>query len=408
MENEAPYAEDVTNSIGVGDDGGPLEADLTEVAGDADDVPVFDPFSGPSHGTLTLLPSGRFTYTPVAGYSGTDSFVYRVRDGMAARTGTVTIEIEYEAPVALDVSYVVPKGSTLEPSGERKLTEVAAFDTGGEELTAELVSGPAHAASFTVYPDGTFRYEPLAGYEGTDGFQFRVGDGLTFSAPATVGLIVTGKARPKDDVFYLPEDGTLEVDAAWGLLGNDFVPAGTAVSVVLIGNTPGLSVDADGGFSYDVWQLQDVVETFHYRLVQTIGGAVVNSIVATVTLVRAQAVPKLTLVSETWSDGNVGIGRDVEAETYSKRWVAEGADGRADLKLPNSGNLPLGLVAGGKVTVTAVFSVSSAMWFDQGKLYVSGFEMGDLVRVPAAWRQTIPHEPEGSTQIRFDRDKGLL
>jgi VCBS repeat-containing protein len=39
--------------------------------------------TGPSHGTLVLNPNGSFTYTPSAGYSGTDSFSYRAFDGSA-------------------------------------------------------------------------------------------------------------------------------------------------------------------------------------------------------------------------------------------------------------------------------------------------------------------------------------
>ena len=39
--------------------------------------------TNPSHGTLTLNANGSFTYTPTAGYTGPDSFVYRARDAAA-------------------------------------------------------------------------------------------------------------------------------------------------------------------------------------------------------------------------------------------------------------------------------------------------------------------------------------
>ena len=32
--------------------------------------------SGPAHGTVSLQPNGGFTYTPAAGFSGTDAFTY--------------------------------------------------------------------------------------------------------------------------------------------------------------------------------------------------------------------------------------------------------------------------------------------------------------------------------------------
>jgi hypothetical protein len=52
-------------------------------------------FTGPAHGTLTnFLEDGSFLYTPDAGFTGTDSFVYYVWDGVAASADvTVTIEV---------------------------------------------------------------------------------------------------------------------------------------------------------------------------------------------------------------------------------------------------------------------------------------------------------------------------
>jgi hypothetical protein len=72
-------------------DGGPLSAELV---------------SGPANGTLTLNPDGSFTYTPSAGFSGTDSFTYRAGDGSAV-SGTATVTIT--------VSAADQPGVTLEP-----------------------------------------------------------------------------------------------------------------------------------------------------------------------------------------------------------------------------------------------------------------------------------------------------
>ncbi len=50
--------------------------------------------TGPSHGTITLNSDGSFTYTPLAGYVGSDSFTYRASDGTTnSNTATVTISI---------------------------------------------------------------------------------------------------------------------------------------------------------------------------------------------------------------------------------------------------------------------------------------------------------------------------
>ncbi len=51
--------------------------------------------SGPAHGQLTLDANGSFSYTPAAGYSGSDSFLYAASDGKAgSNTATVSIAVK--------------------------------------------------------------------------------------------------------------------------------------------------------------------------------------------------------------------------------------------------------------------------------------------------------------------------
>jgi VCBS repeat-containing protein len=53
------------------------------------------PVSGVAHGTLTLNADGSFTYTPEAGFTGTDTFTYRLNDGTdPSQPGTVTITVQ--------------------------------------------------------------------------------------------------------------------------------------------------------------------------------------------------------------------------------------------------------------------------------------------------------------------------
>ena len=50
--------------------------------------------AGPAHGTLSLNANGGFTYTPVTGYFGGDSFTYRVSDGfLNSNVATVTLTV---------------------------------------------------------------------------------------------------------------------------------------------------------------------------------------------------------------------------------------------------------------------------------------------------------------------------
>jgi VCBS repeat-containing protein len=66
--------------------------------------------SDPSHGSVTLNSNGSFSYTPDAGYSGSDWFTYKANDGTAdSNTATVNITITADAPPA------APTGLTATP-----------------------------------------------------------------------------------------------------------------------------------------------------------------------------------------------------------------------------------------------------------------------------------------------------
>ncbi|MCW5521235.1 cadherin-like domain-containing protein, partial [Aureitalea sp. L0-47] len=57
------------------------------------------PVSGPSNGTLTINPDGSFTYTPNAGFFGTDQFVYEIFDnGAPVATDQATVYLTVADP----------------------------------------------------------------------------------------------------------------------------------------------------------------------------------------------------------------------------------------------------------------------------------------------------------------------
>jgi uncharacterized delta-60 repeat protein len=72
---------------------------------------------GPIHGTLTLNPNGSFTYTPNAGYYGTDTFAYKITDGGAnsniATVSLTVVRTSNAAPVAVNDSYTINEDTTL-------------------------------------------------------------------------------------------------------------------------------------------------------------------------------------------------------------------------------------------------------------------------------------------------------
>ncbi|MGC3971772.1 MAG: cadherin-like domain-containing protein [Pirellulales bacterium] len=91
-------------------------------------------------------------------------------------------------PVAVANSYSLSEDGSLSQAAPGVLANDS--DVEGNSLTAELVSGPAHATSFTFNADGSFTYVPTANWNGADSFQYRVFDGTAYSSAATVTLNV--------------------------------------------------------------------------------------------------------------------------------------------------------------------------------------------------------------------------
>ena len=142
--------------------------------------------SGPSHGTLALATDGGFTYTPNANYYGTDTFVYRVRDGDGGSdTATVTLVVDMveDAPVANAQSKTVIEDS------RRAITLTATDVDAIGAPTFTIVTPPVHGVLTGEAPLVT--YEPAPNYNGPDSFTFIVTDGELNSNVATVSLTVT-------------------------------------------------------------------------------------------------------------------------------------------------------------------------------------------------------------------------
>jgi len=148
------------------------------------------PVSNPAHGTLSLAADGSFVYMPIHGYTGSDSFTYKVSDGVAESASvTVTIAVTSHDITAAADSYTTGFNTQL----VQAVPGVLANDT-GTGLTAILVTNPAHG-SFALSADGSFIYIPDNGYTGTDSFTYKISDGTAESEPATVTITI-GKQCP--------------------------------------------------------------------------------------------------------------------------------------------------------------------------------------------------------------------
>lgn len=128
--------------------------------------------------------NGQYTYTPNANANGSDSFTFRVYDGLAySNTATVSITITpvNDAPVASNKNITTNEDTAV-------AVALSATDVENSPLTYAIVSGPTHGVLSGTAPNLT--YTPNANYSGADSFTYKANDGGLDSNVATVIITV--------------------------------------------------------------------------------------------------------------------------------------------------------------------------------------------------------------------------
>jgi len=211
--NTPPVAVNDTYDVGkndfirVEDPEGFLENDY-DVDGDPLTITITD---WVDYGVLDPMGGGRFFYRPNTNFVGTDSFTYQIDDGKGGiDTATVTINVlELNTPP-------VANGQPLSVEEDHPVAgTVTGNDDDNDQLTFELVDGPQRASSFNLNSDGSFTYEPITDFNGSDQFTFRAFDGEDYSEVAQVSIQVTpvnDGPVAVDDNYQAVEDMPLVVE----------------------------------------------------------------------------------------------------------------------------------------------------------------------------------------------------
>jgi len=109
-------------------------------------------------------------------------------------------------------------------------------DLDGDALTAALVVGPDHG-DLILNADGGFTYTPDVDWNGSDSFTYTAFDGAAESNTATVTLtVVPVNDAPVavEDTYSVPEDLSISMLPAAGVLANDTDVDGDSLSALLV------------------------------------------------------------------------------------------------------------------------------------------------------------------------------
>ena len=157
------------------------------------------------------------------------------------------------------------------------------IDADGDPITAVLITPPTHG-EFSLQPDGGFIYVPDPDFFGTDTATYTAND-IQPSEPTTVTFVVQPKYDPaaaEHDSYKGLARETLIVNAADGVLANDFNPDQTTLQAELVRDVAAgdLTLATDGSFAYAPQGFAGTT-TFEYRVFD----GVTRSSPATVTLI---------------------------------------------------------------------------------------------------------------------------
>ncbi|MCP5195658.1 MAG: tandem-95 repeat protein [Gammaproteobacteria bacterium] len=224
--------------------------------------------SAPVHGSAVLSGS-TVTYTPTAGFTGTDAFTYTITDSFS-RTDTATVTVIIN-PSGLNA---VDDATTTTSVGTSITVNVLANDA-GSGLTLTSVSPPAHGSA--VISGNTVIYTPASGFAGTDSFIYTITDsfGQTDTATVTVTINPSG-LNAVNDAVTTPAGTPITIN----VLSND---AGTGLTLITVGPPAhGNAVISDGAVIYTPASGFSGADTFTYTITDSFGQTATAAVTVTV------------------------------------------------------------------------------------------------------------------------------
>ncbi|MEZ4705582.1 MAG: Ig-like domain-containing protein [Caldilineaceae bacterium] len=274
--NRAPLANDQNVSTTVD-----AALPITLTGADADgDVLSYVIVSQPDNGALSGT-APNLTYTPNAGFTGSDSFTFVVNDGLVDSTAaTVNIAVNpvNSAPVA--------NGQNVSTDEDMALAiTLTATDADNDVLAYSIVTPPTHGTLGGLAH--TLVYTPDGDFNGSDTFTFKANDGQVDSVVATITITVQPVNDPplaRDDsastAAGTPVTITVQANDSAGPADEDPTLTTTAVSEPLHGAA---SINADGTITYQ--PAADVVgdDSFTYTVCDSDGACATATVRITVT-----------------------------------------------------------------------------------------------------------------------------
>lgn len=228
----------------------------------------------PAHGTGVIQNSGDFTYQPVPGYLGDDSFTYSVcltaaPDFCDTAVVSITVNGGNDVVDAIEDDYKTDENTAV---SENVLTNDK--PPSGLMVTIPLEKDP-DSGSVEMQDNGAFTYTPNSDFTGTDMFTYKACDADdvcdTAVVTITVGEVIpVGGPEAVDDTFETPVNTAVSEN----VLTNDTHASGDTLTVdttPIAAPTSGtLDLQTNGDFTYTPTTDFEGKDTFEYKVCDTV------------------------------------------------------------------------------------------------------------------------------------------
>jgi len=254
----------------------------------------------PSGADITVYANGDFTYVPVPGFNGIDSFAITFGNGTDSSTAVVYVNVESNPAIAISKVYTTVENEGFYANdweGQPSLLAGVVDPDGNDfSITNVKVNGDNYSVpgaeweiedfgTIYVYTYGNFYFTPETDFTGMVSFEFTIDNGeMTTTAAAFIivsaPLPTEGDLIAWDASYVAVENNTLEAGDGHdqpGLLENAFDPEEDSLEItqITVDETdydPGdpitmpsgatLTVYSDGSFTYEPAEDSDENDSF--------------------------------------------------------------------------------------------------------------------------------------------------
>ncbi len=178
--------------------------------------------AGPTHASSFLLnPDGTFSYTPAADFFGTDTFTYRISDGLLTSnnigTATIVVREVNDTPIGGNDSITLSEDEILNINESVLLANDFAGPSteSGQTIRIAAVSPVSAQGGSVSLVNGVVRYVPRPDYAGPDSFSYILIDNGTTAGlpdPLTALAVVSLNVLNANDPPVAGADSTTTVE----------------------------------------------------------------------------------------------------------------------------------------------------------------------------------------------------